>query len=60
MLRSHYMKLPATHPHCDPWHSIISIHVTIDRSNYDKCDKGRYDPVLIHLMDWIGFLMHMF
>ena len=50
----------ATHPHCDPCHAIISIHVTIDRSSYDKCDKGRYDSVFVGLMDLIGFLIHVF
>ena len=33
--------------------------MTIDRSSYDKCDKGCDDSVLIQLMDWIGFLMHV-
>ena len=40
-------------------HSIISIHVTIDGSSYNKCDKGRYDPMLVGLMAWIGFLIHV-
>ena len=33
--------------------------MTIDRPSYNKCNKGRYDPVLVGLMDLIGFLIHV-
>ena len=31
----------------------------IDRCSYEKCNKRRFDPVLVGLVDWIGFLIHV-
>ena len=34
------------------------MYVTIDGYNYDRCSECRFDPMLIWLMDRIGYEIH--